>query len=49
MAVNSVTVIGNLGVDPQVRALPSGQSVVNLVAGDDRALYGPQRREAGTD
>ena len=30
MAVNSVTVIGNLGVDPQVHALPSGQSVVNL-------------------
>ncbi len=30
MAVNSVTVIGNLGADPQVHALPSGQSVVNL-------------------
>ena len=30
MAVNSITVIGNLGADPQVHALPSGQSVVNL-------------------
>lgn len=30
MAVNSVTVIGNLGADPQVHALPSGQSAVNL-------------------
>jgi single-strand DNA-binding protein len=30
MAVNSVTVIGNLGSDPQVRALPSGQNVMNL-------------------
>ena len=30
MAVKSVTVIGNLGVDPQVRALPSGQNVANF-------------------
>ena len=30
MAVNSVTLIGNLGADPQVHALPSGRSVVNL-------------------
>jgi single-strand DNA-binding protein len=30
MAVNTATVIGNLGADPQVRALPSGQSVANL-------------------
>ncbi len=30
MAVNSVTVIGNLGARPQVHALPPGQSVVNL-------------------
>ena len=29
-AMNSVTVIRNLGADPQVRALPSGQSVANL-------------------
>jgi len=30
MAVNTATVIGNLGAEPQVRALPSGQSVANL-------------------
>jgi single-strand DNA-binding protein len=30
MAVNSATVIGNLGVTPEVRTLPSGQSVANL-------------------
>ena len=28
--VNTATVIGNLGADPQVRALPSGQSVAKL-------------------
>lgn len=30
MAVNSVTVIGNLGATPEVRTLPSSQSVANL-------------------
>jgi single-strand DNA-binding protein len=30
MAVNKAIVIGNLGADPQVRALPSEQNVVNL-------------------
>ena len=30
MAVNSVTVIGNLGATPEVRTLPSGQRVANL-------------------
>ena len=30
MAVNTVTVIGNLGGDPQIRALPSGDSVANF-------------------
>jgi len=30
MAVNNVTVIGNLGGDPQVHALPSGQKVANV-------------------
>ena len=30
MAVNSVTVIGNLGATPEARTLPSGQSVANL-------------------
>jgi single-strand DNA-binding protein len=30
MAVNTATVIGNLGATPEVRTLPSGQSVANL-------------------
>ena len=30
MAVNSVTVIGNLGATPEMRTLPSGQSVAKL-------------------
>jgi single-strand DNA-binding protein len=30
MAVNSVTVIGNLGGDPQTRSLPSGDNVANF-------------------
>jgi single-strand DNA-binding protein len=30
MAVNRVTVIGNLGGDPQTRSLPSGDSVANF-------------------
>jgi single-strand DNA-binding protein len=30
MAVNSVTVIGNLGATPEVRSFPSGQSVANI-------------------
>ena len=30
MAINKAIVIGNLGTNPQVHALPSGQNVVNL-------------------
>jgi single-strand DNA-binding protein len=30
MSVNKVIVIGNLGRDPEVRGLPSGQNVANL-------------------
>ena len=30
MAINSATVIGNLGGDPQTRSLPSGDSVTNF-------------------
>jgi single-strand DNA-binding protein len=30
MSVNKAIVIGNLGRDPEIRALPSGQSVANL-------------------
>ena len=30
MAVNTVTVVGNLGGDPQTRSLPSGDSVANF-------------------
>ena len=30
MSVNKVIVIGNLGGDPDIRALPSGQNVANF-------------------
>jgi len=30
MAINKAIVIGNLGADPQVHALPSGENVVNV-------------------
>jgi len=30
MSVNKAIIVGNLGHDPEVRALPSGQSVANL-------------------
>ena len=30
MAVNKVIVIGNLGANPVIRALPSGQNVANF-------------------
>jgi len=30
MSVNKVIVIGNLGANPDIRALPSGQNVVNF-------------------
>ena len=30
MSVNKVIVIGNLGADPDIRALPSGQNVANF-------------------
>ena len=30
MSVNKAIVVGNLGRDPEVRALPSGQSVANF-------------------
>jgi len=36
-SVNKVIIIGNLGADPEVRALPSGESVANLrIATTDR-------------
>jgi single-strand DNA-binding protein len=30
MSVNKAIIIGNLGRDPEIRALPSGQSVANM-------------------
>ena len=30
MAINKVIVIGNLGANPDIRALPSGQNVANF-------------------
>jgi hypothetical protein len=54
MAVNSVTVIGNLGGDPQTRSLPSGDSVANFTLATterfkDRACrYRPSLRTRGS-
>lgn len=28
--INKVTIVGNLGNDPEVRAMPSGDSVTNI-------------------
>lgn len=40
-SVNKIVLIGNLGVDPEVRPLPSGDSVANLsVATTDRRSDG---------
>jgi single-stranded DNA-binding protein len=30
MSVNKAIIVGNLGRDPEIRALPSGQSVANF-------------------
>ena len=49
MAVNSATVIGNLGSDPAGSGSSVGSERGESFAGDDRAVYGPQRREAATD
>ena len=48
MAINKVIVIGNLGANPVIRALPnSGQNVANFSLATTERFHGPQRREAG--
>lgn len=46
MAVNKAIVIGNLGADPKVRALPSGQNVANLSLATNERFTEQQRRPA---
>ena len=48
MSVNKVIVIGNLGANPDIRALPSGQNVANFSLATTERIYEPKRREAGT-
>ena len=46
MAINKVIVIGNLGANPEIRALPSGQNVANFsLATTERVFHRSQRRE----
>ena len=50
MAVNTATVVGNLGADPQLRALPSGQSVATLsLATTERFIDRNGRKQQRTD
>ena len=47
--LNKVILIGNLGKDPEVRSLPSGQPVASLDDGHEPALARQERAEAGAD
>ena len=50
MSINKVIVIGNLGADPVVRALPSGQNVANLsLATTERFTDRSGTRQARTE
>jgi single-strand DNA-binding protein len=42
MSLNRATVIGNLGADPELRTLPSGQAVVNFTVATDEAFVDKQ-------
>ena len=45
MYLNKVFVLGNLTADPNVRALPSGQSVVNFSIATNRIFYDKNREK----
>jgi single stranded DNA-binding protein len=50
MSVNKVIVIGNLGANPDIRALPSGQNVANFsLATTERFLDRNGAKEERTD
>lgn len=50
MSVNKAIVIGNLGRDPELRALPSGQNVVNLsIATKERFIDRNGERQERTE
>jgi len=42
MSLNRATVIGNLGGDPELRSLPSGQPVVNFAVATDETFVDKQ-------
>ena len=42
MSLNRATVIGNLGADPELPSLPSGQAVVNFTVATDEAFVDKQ-------
>ena len=48
MSINKAIVVGNLGRDPEVRALPSGQNVTNFSVATKGPIQGSERRAAGT-
>ncbi len=45
MFLNKVFVLGNLTADPDVRSLPSGQSVVNFRIATNRVFYNKNREK----
>lgn len=42
--LNKVTLIGNLGADPEVRYMPTGGAVANITFGNHYALERPANR-----
>ena len=44
MAINKVIVIGNLGANPDIRALPSGQNVANFSLATKASVSKDRRR-----
>jgi single-stranded DNA-binding protein len=47
MSINKAIVVGNLGRDPEVRALPLGQSVANFSLANQGAIHRSERRTSG--
>ena len=46
-SVNKVILIGNLGKDPEMRYMPSGDAIANISLGDHRHMERQERRKAG--
>jgi single stranded DNA-binding protein len=47
-SVNKVILVGNLGADPEIRYLPSGEAVANLRLATTDYLEGQGRQQAGS-